>query len=332
AGSQACSPIDNSATVTADGLQPLTDNSGNQVDVTGCTFDVDGVKAQRAGSSGAFVTTDITVQPGGVLQYQITASNNGTQPLTSVTIIDTAPPGTGNMVKVSESGPGAGNKCQVASNTVTCSGITLNPGQSFSVVVSLTVDSQPPCGFTILNNAAVDSAETASENTNTVRANGPACQPVLNSLTFLVFKDFVPDNPASVNITLVCTSGTVSNDDPTASESDPANFTVTGFAPGTTCTATEQVPDGYIADQSGCVNVPLTTGSCTIINRLPAVAGVVREPTPTPTGPAALPKAGGDPGSSGPSWFLAGILLLGWGLIGAGFLTALVRHVNKSSS
>ena len=100
----------------------------------------------------------------------------------------------------------------------------------------------------------------------------------LHSATVTVNKDFSDDNVADVTISLVCTSGSVANDDTTASEADPANFTIAGFNTGATCTATESVPAGYTADQSNCLSVAIVhigNASCTITNTL--------APTPTPT-------------------------------------------------
>jgi hypothetical protein len=85
--------------------------------------------------------------------------------------------------------------------------------------------------------------------------------------TITVHKEFLPDNVASVPVVLTCTSGLIINSQLSASEALPAVFDVGGAAEGATCTATEIVPIGYTADQSGCVNVPLG-GSCTIVNTL----------------------------------------------------------------
>ena len=96
--------------------------------------------------------------------------------------------------------------------------------------------------------------------------------------TVEVKKDFSDDNTASVTVALVCTSGTVVNDDTTASEADPANFTVNGFTVGATCTATETVPAGYTANQTACAGVAITPGgtpSCTIVNTLNAAKPAV---------------------------------------------------------
>jgi hypothetical protein len=105
---------------------------------------------------------------------------------------------------------------------------------------------------------------------------------------FVVNKDFAPDSGAQVVVSLSCTSGSVVNDDTSASEADPANFTVMGFSLGTTCTASEAVPAGYTPDESDCLNVDLTSdGVCTIVNTF--VPTVTPTPTPTPVTPVVLP-------------------------------------------
>jgi hypothetical protein len=89
----------------------------------------------------------------------------------------------------------------------------------------------------------------------------------LNTASFVVTKDFTDGNPADVPIGLTCTSGSIVDTDPTASVSDPANFTVLGFssiAP-TSCTATETaVPASY--SSSGPCTATLIAGSCGITN------------------------------------------------------------------
>ncbi len=82
----------------------------------------------------------------------------------------------------------------------------------------------------------------------------------LKTAQFTVSKDFSDDSSDSVTIHLECTSGSIDNADIAATEGFPAHFTVTGFSDGATCTATEPtVPDGYVADASGCVDVALTS-------------------------------------------------------------------------
>jgi len=98
---------------------------------------------------------------------------------------------------------------------------------------------------------------------------------IANSLiaaTFEVYKDFIPDNPALVPMTLECTTGVVSPPTADASEGSPAVFTVTGFDPGATCTATEVPIPGYIVDDTDCQDGDLITAGgtsqCTITNTL----------------------------------------------------------------
>ncbi|MEO8276918.1 MAG: IPTL-CTERM sorting domain-containing protein [Thermoanaerobaculia bacterium] len=94
--------------------------------------------------------------------------------------------------------------------------------------------------------------------------------------TITVSKDFIPNSPASVAVSLTCTSGSVLATPLNASEASPAVFEIGGADPGVTCTATETVPAGYTADESSCLSVPLG-GSCTITNSLDPV--VVAVPT-----------------------------------------------------
>ncbi len=100
---------------------------------------------------------------------------------------------------------------------------------------------------------------------------------VLNTASFIVGKDFTDDNPADVTVALECSAGNVTTVDPTASESDPANFTVSGFTnrAATTCTATESnVPASYT--DSGPCTASLADGACTITNTpVVVVAGIV---------------------------------------------------------
>jgi hypothetical protein len=90
-----------------------------------------------------------------------------------------------------------------------------------------------------------------------------------NSEPFAVAKDFSDDNPADVSVSLVCSPGSVTGVDRTASEADPANFLVNGFGTkaGTSCTATETaVPSGYTSSRT--CSATLAAGECTITNSL----------------------------------------------------------------
>ena len=88
---------------------------------------------------------------------------------------------------------------------------------------------------------------------------------------FTVGKSFSDGNTADVTVELTCTSGDVNADDATASTTDPADFIISGFGPGTTCTAIENpVPPGY-SNATGelCTNQLIVEGeetTCTLVN------------------------------------------------------------------
>ncbi len=111
----------------------------------------------------------------------------------------------------------------------------------------------------------------------------PSPTPVPTTVQFLVHKDF-SDKPSSdttdVTIALSCTNATHTDEDPGASEADPANFTVTATGANPTCTATETVPGGYTAVQTDCANKAvapsLTPVTCTIVNTTTATLKVTK--------------------------------------------------------
>lgn len=153
------------------------------------------------------------------------------------------------------------------------------------------VEDGPPAGWVLsaLVCSDPDSGTVTSLGTRTATIDLDPGETVSCTFTdrttaqFLVNKDFVPNDPSNVTIALGCTSGTVANDDTSASESDPANFTVTGFGPGSTCTASETVPSGYTANQTNCQNVAITAGgtaSCTIINEQAGTITIIKDAIP----------------------------------------------------
>jgi hypothetical protein len=112
-----------------------------------------------------------------------------------------------------------------------------------------------------------------SSGTCTATLNTGICQitNILRTANITVNKNFQPDAPGDVAIAVACSSGTVTANDTTASEADPADFVVTGFNLGTTCNATEAVPAGYTGNQAACAAiaiVPNGNHSCTITNTL----------------------------------------------------------------
>ncbi len=158
--------------------------------------------------------------------------------------------------------------------------VTLSCGPAGVAPASASSSESTPASFTVTGFSgdptctATESpipAGYASTGTCSAPLSAGTCTIVntLRSAQVVVNKDFTDNNAANVTVTLTCSSGSVANDDTSASESDPANFTVTGFNAGATCTATEGVPAGYTANQAGCANLPISDGgtaSCTIVN------------------------------------------------------------------
>jgi hypothetical protein len=126
-----------------------------------------------------------------------------------------------------------------------------------------------PAGYTSSERGCRDVAiaggrPTACTITNT--RESPA------TVTFTVAKDFEPDErEVSVSISVSCTEGgTPDEQQKPAREGAPAVFTISGFGPGATCTATEgAAPTGYTGDERVCLRVAIAERrSCTITNRL----------------------------------------------------------------
>lgn len=97
---------------------------------------------------------------------------------------------------------------------------------------------------------------------------------LVTTASLTVNKDFFDDNPGSVLVELACDAPSVLIDvlNDSASEATPAQFALSRFIPGfySDCAAVEvDVPDGYVADQSGCEAISLVDGGalgCTIFN------------------------------------------------------------------
>ena len=152
------------------------------------------------------------------------------------------------------------------------------------VISPLTAEASPgsPAVFNV--SGYTDDPEcAATESDVPPDYSGSGCESVLlsagsctitnvpTSVSFTVNKDFSDDSTAEVTIALACTdNATVVVVDDTATElpAAAAEFTVSDFSfDSTTCTATETpVPADYAA--SGCVEIPIATGTCTITNEL----------------------------------------------------------------
>jgi hypothetical protein len=183
------------------------------------------------------------------------------------------------------------NRVEASSNSFTVlNDFSDNNTASVSVTLSCTsgtVTNNPqlasesvPAVFNITG-ATAGATCTASENPvpTGYTANQSDCQngdpldgscTIVNTLVanaFTVRKDFSDANPASISVSLSCTSGLVTNSPQLASEGVPAVFNITGATAGATCTASENpVPTGYTADPSDCQNGDPLEGSCTIVN------------------------------------------------------------------
>ena len=216
-------------------------------------------------------------------------------------------------------GPLGDGQCQTLSNR-TAGNYTVT--ETTQVGYTTTVNCGPNGSDTDNNiTFALSAGETAS-CTFTNTAN-----PVLSTEEFLVYKDFTDNNAMDVTVSLQCTSGTVVQDDPSASETDAGNFTVEDALPGTTCTASEIVPGGYVGNESACVNVLLTVGSCTIVNEPATNEG---GGTPNPVGGEAGLIDAEPPSSSGSQGAIIALTAMGLaGLAGAVWAMSRRRAVTE---
>jgi hypothetical protein len=135
--------------------------------------------------------------------------------------------------------------------------------------------------------------------------------------TFTVSKNFIPDSGATVSVSVTCTSGVASPPSANITESSPWGFTVSGYGPGTTCTATESpIPDGY-SSSGNCtapISIPSHVGACTIVNTLATVGAVSAAPCASNCpvgGEVFLPRAVSGSGGSDSGLGLAVMILFG---------------------
>jgi uncharacterized repeat protein (TIGR01451 family) len=160
-----CEPVNNSARVfflrTEGEGEPEDSIQAQQVEVTGCTHDIELVKGQRIGSGGAFTTSTLEVDVGTNVQYRIVIENTGNQPLTNVTIED---PISGDLTLLDiVSDPD--NRCDIVAGDLQCDGFGLNPGATYTVIIEVEVED---CDL-ITNRAFGDSSETTEQPSNAVQ-------------------------------------------------------------------------------------------------------------------------------------------------------------------
>jgi hypothetical protein len=130
------------------------------------------------------------------------------------------------------------------------------------------------------NAAAAADRECTIVNTKNPGGGGGGGGGGDDSTSITVDKDFSDDSGGEVTVTLDCGTATVTTVDGTATETDDAEFTVTGLDGDDTCTASEgAAPDGYTKNETDCMNFdPESKTSCTIVNTL--VARVPNAPVP----------------------------------------------------
>jgi hypothetical protein len=160
--------------------------------------------------------------------------------------------------------------------------------------------------------------------------NVPASCTITNtetSTTFTVNKVYVPGGPVTpVTVTVTCTSGIVTTPSgPAAPPASPHTTVVHKFnVSGTTCSASEAVPAGYL-ESDNCSNVPISNGvaaSCTITNTL--------APTPNPSAVGGFvdlitPGSSGSGGASDAWLAVIALAVVAIGTVAAGGTFAVVR-------
>jgi hypothetical protein len=186
-----------------------------------------------------------------------------------------------------------------------------------------TLGADPMCTAT---ETGVPAGYTINQCSALLSAGGCTIVNPETNTTFTVHKQYLPGGPLTpVSVSITCTSGTTSPPGGSAAPGSPFVSTITQFnLTGTTCSASEVVPSGYVAS-SNCTNVPISHGvpaSCTITNIL-----ITPSPTPSPVSSAVggfveMPSRPG--ASGGPAWLVL-LALLGAAAVLGGSTFAYVR-------
>jgi uncharacterized repeat protein (TIGR01451 family) len=163
AGDQNCEPIDNSSTVTADGNLTATDNTGNEVDVTGCA---PGFEFSKTPSTGSVVQ-------GGTFTYTIEVENTGNAAATNVQVTDTLT-GNGVITDIATS-VASSNNCE-GNDTFPCNFASLAAGASITITVEVTAGTDTCEPIDNTSSMTADGGASATDSTdNEVSVTG--CQP-----------------------------------------------------------------------------------------------------------------------------------------------------------
>ncbi len=201
--------------------------------------DVSIAKTQRAETSGTFGSAALNVAPGGLLQYQLTVTNNGPNAANGATFTDTLPSGlTGPSVVSVTPGTGVtGCSASFSGNTLNGSVATAFPaGGSCTVVVQATA----PATGTFANTATI-SPPTGTTDTNTANNS--------STVTAAVTADFgdAPDTGTGTGVTNYRTM---------LSDDGPRHALVSGLSLGTAATDADSG-----ALQNAAANADDTTGT-----------------------------------------------------------------------
>lgn len=225
--------FDNAVTVAADQLDTdLSNNSDEDGDIAGssvafaCEFDnaafvsaaqPDPILANNSDSSGnggsacvadvsiAKVGSPDPVTIGNVLTYTLTATNNGPDEASSVTVSDTLPDNVSFQSAVATQG-----SCSESSGTVSCNLGNLANGATATVTLQVVVDSvpasDPPCAAGSLSNTAqVSAAQVDDDTSNNQDQICTAAQARLNVVKSLVPNDDTGSFDLSIDGTTLVT-------------------------------------------------------------------------------------------------------------------------------
>ena len=154
------SSVQNYATVSATEPDPNNGNNTSSIVATTVVCPVQQADVSVAKNGPA------TVSRGNILTYTITATNNGPDTATNVTVTDTVPAG------LSFNAGGSSTACVLVGSTVTCSLSTLTSGASQTVSIAFDVPNTVVCNSSIQNSAVVTASQqdpvTGNNTSNTV--------------------------------------------------------------------------------------------------------------------------------------------------------------------
>ena len=165
-----------------------------------------------------------TATPGSQVPFDVTITNSGTSPATTVQLTDPLPAGMTFANETQNNGPAfsCSNPPGGTNGTITCSIAALNNGQSanFTFLVNIPIATAPGTVFT---NTA--SASSTPADSNTGNNDGTATVTVVAETDLFVIKDGPTSAPADSDVTFTITAG---NNGP-----DSGSISLTDMLPGT---------------------------------------------------------------------------------------------------